>query len=58
MEKVQCRINDTNFRKEYPIGGGKSVDLACFKEGRRLAVKVETGKSYAAYDRPHQERFF
>ncbi|MBU0515440.1 MAG: hypothetical protein KJ621_11765 [Proteobacteria bacterium] len=31
--------------KEYPIGGGKTVDLACFKDGRKVAVEIETGKS-------------
>lgn len=36
--------------EEYPIGGGKTVDLACFKNGRKVAVEVETGKSYAAYN--------
>ena len=36
--------------EEYPIGGGKSVDLACFKDYRKVAVEVETGKSYAAYN--------
>jgi DNA-binding MarR family transcriptional regulator len=35
---------------EYPIGGGKTVDLVCFRDGRKLAVEIETGKSYAAYN--------
>lgn len=36
--------------EEYPIGGGRTVDLACFKDGRKLAIEIETGKSYAAYN--------
>ncbi|MEW6664119.1 MAG: DUF87 domain-containing protein [Thermodesulfobacteriota bacterium] len=36
--------------EEYPIGGGRTVDLACFKDGRKLAVEIETGKSEAAYN--------
>jgi len=36
--------------EEYPLGKGKAVDLACFRDGRQLAVEIETGKSDAAYN--------
>ena len=36
--------------EEYSIGGGKTVDLACFRDGRKVAVEIETGKSYASYN--------
>lgn len=31
--------------KEYPIGGGKAIDLVAAKNGRRIAFEVETGHS-------------
>ena len=36
--------------EEYPLGKGKAVDLACFRDGRKVAVEIETGKSDAAYN--------
>jgi hypothetical protein len=32
-------------REEYPIGGGKSVDIAAIKNGKKVAIEIETGKS-------------
>jgi hypothetical protein len=46
----QYRSDGWKVVEEYPIGGGKTVDLACFKDGHKVAVEVETGKSYAAYN--------
>ena len=31
--------------KEVPIGDGKAVDLVVTKDGKRIAIEVETGKS-------------
>ena len=31
--------------KEYPLGGGKAVDLVAIKWDDRIAIEVETGKS-------------
>ncbi|MBW1731425.1 MAG: hypothetical protein JRJ75_11125 [Deltaproteobacteria bacterium] len=36
--------------EEYPLGKGKAVDLACFRDGRKVAVEIETGKSDAGYN--------
>jgi predicted RecB family endonuclease len=35
---------------EYKIGDGKSVDLVAEKDGKRIAVEIETGKSDALYN--------
>ena len=34
--------------EEAPLGGGRTADLLAVKDGRRIAVEVETGKSDAA----------
>jgi len=31
--------------REVPIGGGKTIDLVAMRNGKRLAIEVETGKS-------------
>jgi len=36
--------------EEYPIGQGKTVDLVAMKEGKRLVIEIETGKSDAVYN--------
>jgi predicted RecB family endonuclease len=33
--------------EEYPVGGGKTIDLLATKAGRRVAIEVETGASDA-----------
>jgi len=33
--------------EEVPIGGGKAVDLVASKDGKRVAIEIETGKSDA-----------
>jgi len=35
---------------EYKIGDGKSVDLAAEKDGKRIAIEIETGKSDSLYN--------
>jgi hypothetical protein len=35
-------------RAEVPIGGGKTTDLVAAKDGRTVAIEVETGSSDAA----------
>jgi len=35
---------------EYKIGDGKSVDLVAEKEGKKIAIEIETGKSDAVYN--------
>jgi Holliday junction resolvase len=34
--------------EEYPVGGGKTIDLVAIRDGRRIAFEIETGKSDAA----------
>jgi len=34
-----------NVQKEVPIGDGKAVDLVATKDGKRVAIEIETGKS-------------
>lgn len=31
--------------KEYPLGGGKAVDLVATRGNERIAIEIETGKS-------------
>jgi hypothetical protein len=33
--------------EEYPLGGGKTVDLIAARDGRQVAIEIETGKSDA-----------
>jgi hypothetical protein len=35
---------------EYKLSGGRSVDVVAEKDGRRIAIEVETGKSDALYN--------
>jgi len=35
---------------EYPLGQGKAVDLVVEKDGKRIAIEIETGKSDAVYN--------
>lgn len=35
---------------EFPLGGGKSVDLVAEKDKKRIAIEIETGKSDAVYN--------
>jgi len=34
--------------EEHPVGEGRAIDLLAVKDGRRLAIEVETGKSDVA----------
>lgn len=35
---------------EYKIGDGKSVDLVAEKDGKRIAIEIEAGKSDSLYN--------
>jgi hypothetical protein len=39
------RAKGYTVEEEVPIGGGRAVDLVASKEGRRIAIEIETGKS-------------
>jgi len=34
--------------EEYPVGGGRTIDLVAERDGKRIAFEIETGKSDAA----------
>ena len=42
------RANGYDVTVEYPVGGGKTIDLVAEREGKRIALEIETGKSDAA----------
>jgi hypothetical protein len=42
------RASGCEVVEEYPIGGGQAIDLVAARDGRRVAIEVETGKSDAA----------
>ena len=42
------RASGYEVTEEAPIGGGKTVDLLAVRDGKRIALEVETGKSDAA----------
>lgn len=47
MERVAERFRREGYEveAEVPIGGGKTTDLVARKEGKRIAIEVETGQS-------------
>lgn len=49
VEKVAAQLEGSGYRveKEFPIGDGKTVDIVATKDGKRIAVEVETGNSDA-----------
>jgi len=48
-EKVSATLRERGYtvEQEYPIGDGKTVDLVARKNGKTIAIEVETGKSDA-----------
>ena len=42
------RGNGYDVSEEVPVGGGKSIDLVAARDGKRIALEIETGKSDAA----------
>jgi hypothetical protein len=48
-EKVAAKFRECGYavQKEYPIGEGKTVDLVARKDGKTIAIEIETGKSDA-----------
>ena len=49
VEKVSAEMKARGYeiQKEFPIGDGKTIDLVATKNGRRVAIEVETGSSDA-----------
>ncbi|MBN2331036.1 MAG: ATP-binding protein [Candidatus Aenigmarchaeota archaeon] len=45
MVAEQYRRKGYTVEEEVPIGNGKAVDLVASKDGRRIAIEIETGKS-------------
>jgi hypothetical protein len=43
----QILSGNHTVEEEYPIGSGKTIDLVAAKDGKRLAIEIETGKSNA-----------
>ena len=43
----RLRESGYNVQEEVPIGGGKTIDLVAARDGRRIAIEVETGASDA-----------
>jgi predicted RecB family endonuclease len=41
----QYRMKGYTVEEEVPLGDGKAVDLVASKDGRKIAIEVETGKS-------------
>jgi hypothetical protein len=41
------KANGYDVTEEYPIGGGKTIDLVAERDGKRTALEVETGNSNA-----------
>lgn len=48
-EKVAAKLRECGYRvhEEYPIGDGKTIDLVARKDGKSIAIEIETGKSDA-----------
>jgi len=48
-EKVAAKLRECGYtvEEEYPIGEGKTVDLVARKDGKSIAIEIETGKSDA-----------
>ena len=45
MVAKQYRQKGYKVEEEVPLGDAKAVDLVASKDGRRIAIEVETGKS-------------
>lgn len=41
----QYRAKGYKVKKEVPIGEGKAIDLVVKKDGKEMAIEIETGKS-------------
>ena len=44
---IAARLKDLGYtvQEEYPIGSGKTIDLVASRDGKRIAIEIETGKS-------------
>lgn len=49
-KKIAAKLRDLGYsvQEEYPIGEGKTVDIVAQKNGKTIAIEIETGKSDAA----------
>jgi hypothetical protein len=49
VQRIAQLLREKGYRvrQEYPIGGGKTVDVAAFMDDWKVAVEVETGSSDA-----------
>jgi len=52
QRRIALALRELGYRvtEEYPIGGGRSIDLVAVKDGIRIAIEVETGKSEVVYN--------
>jgi len=52
QRRIALALRNLGYRvtEEYPIGGGRSIDLVAVKDGIRIAIEVETGKSEVVYN--------
>lgn len=50
--RVARHFRDIGYRviEEYPIGGGRAIDLVAENEKERIAIEIETGKSDAIHN--------
>jgi len=44
----RLRASGYDVTEEYPVGGGKTIDLVAERDGKRIAFEIETGRSDAA----------
>ena len=49
-EKIADKLRERGYtvQDEHPLGNGKTVDLVARRNGRKIAIEIETGKSDAA----------
>jgi len=52
QRRIALALRELGYRvtEEYPIGGGRSIDLVAVKDGVRIAIEVETGKSEVVHN--------
>jgi hypothetical protein len=44
---VELEAGGYQVEREFPVGEGKTIDLVAVKDGKKIAIEVETGKSDA-----------
>lgn len=50
--RIARHLREFGYRviEEYPIGGGRTIDLVAEKDKERIAIEIETGKSDAVHN--------